>query len=66
MKEFFNALKEDFERTRALWILNNIDLIRGYAKVKYTLLAYLQMGIYCLTLPYQLVKILVQNIKHSK
>ena len=66
MKEFFNALKEDFERTRALWILNNIDLIRGYAKVKYTLLAYLQMGIYCLTLPYQFVKILVQNIKHSK
>ena len=66
MEEFFNALKEDFERTRALWILNNIDLIRGYAKVKYTLLAYLQMGIYCLTLPYQFVKILVQNIKHSK
>ena len=66
MNEFFNALKEDFERTRALWILNNIDLIRGYAKVKYTLLAYLQMGIYCLTLPYQFVKILVQNIKSSK
>ena len=66
MKEFFNALKEDFERTRALWILNNIDLIRGYAKVKYTLLAYLQMGLYCLTLPYQFVKILVQNIKSSK
>ena len=63
MKEFFNALKEDFERTRALWILNNIDLIRGYAKVKYTLLAYLQMGVYCLTLPYQFVKILVQNRK---
>ena len=66
MKEFFAALKEDFERTRALWILNNIDLIRGYAKVKYTLLAYLQMGIYCLTLPYQFVKILVQNIQYSK
>ena len=66
MKEFFAALKEDFERTRALWILNNIDLIRGYAKVKYTLLAYLQMGIYCLTQPYQFVKILVQNIKYSK
>lgn len=41
MKEFFTTLKEDFERTRALWILNNIDLIRDYAKVKYTLLAYL-------------------------
>ena len=66
MEEFFNALKQDFERARALWILNNIDLIRGYAKVKYTLLAYLKMGLYCLTLPYRFVKILVQNIKHSK
>ena len=66
MEEFFNALKEDFERARALWIRNNIDLIRGYAKVKYTFLAYLEMGLYCLTLPYQFVKILVQNIKNSK
>ena len=66
MEEFFNALKEDFERARALWILNNIDLIRGYAKVKYTLLAYLKMGLYCLTLPYQFVKIIVQNIRCSK
>ena len=66
MEEFFNALKEDFERARARWILNNIDLIKGYAKVKYTFLAYLQIGLYCLTLPYRFVKILVQNIKHSK
>lgn len=66
MEEFFNALKEDFERARALWIRNNIDLIRGYAKVKYTFLAYLKMGLYCLTLPYQFVKILVQNIRSSK
>lgn len=66
MEEFFNALKEDFERARALWILNNIDLIRGYAKVKYTHLAYLQMGLYCLTLPYRFVKIIVQNIRCSK
>lgn len=66
MEEFFNALKQDFERARALWILNNIDLIRGYAKVKYTLLAYLKMGLYCLTLPYQFVKLVVQNIKRSK
>ena len=66
MKAFYTALKEDFERTRALSIRNNIDLIEGYAKVKYTLLAYLQMGLYCLTLPYQFVKILVQNIKSSK
>lgn len=66
MKEFFNALKEDFERVWALWILNNIDLIRGYVKVKYTILMYLKWWLYCLTLPYRFVKILVQNIKHSK
>jgi peptidoglycan/LPS O-acetylase OafA/YrhL len=30
MEEFFKSLKEDFERARALWILNNLDLIRGY------------------------------------
>ena len=66
MEEFFKSLKEDIERARALWIINNMDLIEGYAKVKYTFLAYLQMGVYCLTLPYQFVKILVQNSKGSK
>ena len=71
MKEFFRSLKEDMERAYALWIINNTDLIRGYAKLKYTFLAYLQMGVYCLTLPYQFVKILAQNSKqdakqHSK
>ena len=66
MKEFFRSLKEDIERAYALWIINNTDLIRGYAKIKYTFLAYLQMGVYCLTLPYQFVKILVQNSKGSK
>ena len=54
---------EDIERARALWIINNMDLIEGYAKVKYTFLAYLQMGVYCLTLPYQFVRILVQKRK---
>ena len=63
MEEFFKSLREDIERARALWIINNMDLIEGYAKVKYTFLAYLQMGLYCLTLPYQFVKILVQNRK---
>jgi hypothetical protein len=63
MEEFFKSLREDVERARALWIINNMDLIEGYAKVKYTFLAYLQMGVYCLTLPYQFVKILVQNRK---
>lgn len=66
MEEFFKSLREDVERARALWIINNMDLIEGYAKVKYTFLAYLQMGVYCLTLPYQFVKILVQNSKGSK
>ena len=63
MEEFYKSLKEDFERACALWIINNMDLIAGYAKVKYTFLAYLQMAIYCLTLPYQFVKILVQKRK---
>lgn len=66
MEDFVNSLKGDFERARALWIINNLDLIEGYAKVKYTFLAYLQMGIYCLTLPYQFVRILVQNRNVSK
>ena len=65
MKEFFISLKEDIERAYALWILNNQDLIRGYLKVKYTCLAYLQIGVYCLTLPYLFVKILVQNSKRA-
>lgn len=66
MQYFVNSLKDDFERARALWILNNLDLIEAYAKVKYTFLAYLQMGLYCLTLPYQFVRILIQNRKVSK
>ena len=66
MEDFVNSLKEDFERARALWILNNLDLIEAYAKVKYTFLAYLQMGFYCLTLPYQFVRILIQNRNVSK
>ena len=65
MEELFKSLKEDIERARAIWIINNVDLIRGYAKIKYTFLAYLQMGLYCLTLPYQLVKFIVQNLKRS-
>lgn len=66
MQYFVNSLKDDFERARALWIINNLDLIEAYAKVKYTFLAYLQMGIYCLTLPYQFVRILIQNRNVSK
>ena len=65
MEEFFKSLKEDIERVRALWILNNLDLIEDYLNIKYTFLAYLQMGLYCLTLPYQFVKLIVQNLKRS-
>lgn len=63
MEEFYKSLKENFERARAFWILNNLDLIEGYLKVKYRFLAYLQMGLYCLTLPYQFVKILILKLK---
>ena len=65
MEEFFNSLKEDFERARALWILNNLDLLQAYAKVKYTFLAYLQMGVFFLTLPYHFVRILLAGTLES-
>ena len=63
MNEFIKSLKEDIERVHALWILNNMDLVSGYVKVKYTILMYLKWWLYCLTLPYQFVEILVQNLK---
>ena len=66
MNEYFKSIKEDIERAHALWILNNMDLVSGYIKVKYTFLAYLKWGLYCLTLPYQFVKILVQQRKGAK
>ena len=36
MNEFLKSLKNDIERVYALWILNNMDLVSGYVKVKYT------------------------------
>ena len=66
MKEFFKSLKGDIERAYALWTLNNMDLIEGYLNINYKCLAYLQMGVYCLNLPYQFVRILVQKIKESE
>ena len=66
MREFFKSLKQDFERARAIWIINNIDLISGYVKVKYTILMYLKWWLYCLTLPYRFVKILIQQSRGSK
>ena len=66
MNEFLKSLKNDIERVYAFWILNNMDLVSGYGKVKYTCLAYLKWGHYCLTLPYQFVEILVQQRKGVK
>ena len=66
MEEFFKSLKRDFERAQAIWIINNMDLIIAYIKIKYRLLAYLQIGVFRLTLPYQFVKILIQNKKGTK
>ena len=65
MEEFFKSFVKDFRRARALWIINHLDLIHDYLDVKYTCLAYLQMGVYCLTLPYQFVKLVVQNMKKA-
>ena len=65
MEEFFNSLKEDFEGARALWIINNMDLIRVYVKIKYTFLSYLIMGFYCLILFFKYTKIFVQKVKEK-
>jgi hypothetical protein len=66
MKEFFRSLKEDFEKALAFWMLNNMDLIQAFGKVIYTFLAYLKMGLYCMTLPYQFVKLFIQNLRSSE
>ena len=63
MKEFFISLKDSVERAVAFWILNNMDLIHGYLKVKYRILAYLKMGVFCLTLPYHFVRFFIQSYK---
>ena len=63
MVQHFISLKNHFKRAYALWILNNMDLIEGYLNIKYKCLTYLQIGLYCLTLPYQFVKIVAQNLK---
>lgn len=63
MEEFFKTLKRSFERALAVWIINNIDLIRVCVEIKYTFLTYLQMGLYCLTLPYRFIELFIQNMK---
>ena len=63
MQEFFISLKTYFRRALALWILNHQDLISDCLDVIFTCHSYLRMGVYCLTLPYQFVKLVVHNIK---
>ena len=65
MSEFFQSLKKDFEKALALWILTHQDLICACIKIYCRILAYLQMGVYCLTLPYQFVKLFVQKLKKT-
>ena len=65
MKEFFQSLKKDFKHTLALWIITHQDLMCACIKIYSSTLAYLQMGVYCLTLPYQFVKLVVQNMKRA-
>ena len=61
MKELFKTLK----KALALWIITHQDLICACIKIYCTTLAYLQMGVYCLTLPYQFVKLIAQNMKKA-
>ena len=63
MKDLFNSIKKDFKKALAFWIITHQDLICACIKIYCTTLAYLQMGVYCLTLPYQFVKLLVQKLK---
>ena len=65
MSEFFQLLKKDFKRTLALWIITHQDLICACITIYCTTLAYLQMGVYCLTLPCQFVKLFVQKLKKT-
>jgi hypothetical protein len=61
MKELFKSLK----KALALWIITHQDLICACITIYCTTLAYLQMGVYCLTLPYQFVKLFVQKLKKT-
>ena len=65
MEKFFQSLKKDFEKALAYWILTHQDLIRTCISIYCTTLTYLQMGLYCLTLPYQFVKLVAQNMKRA-
>ena len=65
MKNFFQFLKDRFEKALAYWIITHQDLISACIQIYCRTLAYLQMGLYCLTLPYQFVKLVAQNMKKA-
>lgn len=51
---------------RIEWMYENFGVLAAVKSATYDLIAFLAYMGYCLTLPYQFVKILVQNIKSSK
>lgn len=65
MKNFFQFLKDRFEKALAYWILTHQDLIRTCISIYCRTLVYIKMGFYCLTLPYQFVKLFVQKLKKT-
>lgn len=65
MKNFFQFLKDRFEKALGYWILTHQDLIRTCISIYCRTLMYLKIGAYCLTLPYQFVKLFVQKLKKT-
>ena len=65
MKDFFHFLKDRFEKALAYWILTHQDLIRTCISIYCRTLMYLKIGAYCLTLPYQFVKLFAQKLKKT-
>ena len=61
MKELFKSLK----KALAFWILTHQDLICACISIYCRTLMYLKFGAYCLTLPYQFVKLVAQNMKKA-
>ena len=51
---------------RIKWMYENFGFAAAIRSACIDIVALLGFMGYCLTLPYQFVKILVQNIKHSK
>jgi hypothetical protein len=51
---------------RIKWMYENFGFVAAVKSATYDLIAVFAYMGYCLTLPYQFVKILVKNIKHSK